>query len=86
MDFHRLTSWIIAEEIAGGDCSDSCVLTVGSPVAQNLAEDAQPEVAATCVPKICSGEEIVRIGLSEPHAGSDAGMPRVRARRDGTSG
>jgi cyclohexanecarboxyl-CoA dehydrogenase len=35
------------------------------------------------VPKICSGEEIVGIGLSEPQAGSDAGMPRMRARRDG---
>jgi cyclohexanecarboxyl-CoA dehydrogenase len=40
-------------------------------------------VAAEWVPKICSGEEIVGIGLSEPQAGSDAGMPRMRARRDG---
>ena len=35
------------------------------------------------MPKICSGAEIVGIGLTEPHAGSDAGMPQLQAVRDG---
>ena len=56
---------------------------VGSLVGQILAGNARPEVAAEWVPKICSGEGIVGIGLSEPHAGSDAGNPRLRAVRDG---
>ncbi len=42
-----------------------------------------PAVAKEWVPRICSGEEIVGIGLTEPHAGSDAGMPRLTAVRDG---
>ena len=78
----RLTSGIIAEQIAGGDFSASYLLTVGSLVGQILAENAAADVAAHWVPKICSSEEIVGLGLSEPHAGSDAGMPRLRARRD----
>ena len=44
-----------------------------------------PALAKEWVPKICSGEEIVGIGLTEPHAGSDAGMPRLTADRDGDS-
>ena len=43
---------------------------------------ARPEVAAHWVPQITSGEGIVGIGLSEPHAGSDAGNPRLRAEQD----
>ncbi|MEW6636285.1 MAG: acyl-CoA dehydrogenase family protein [Actinomycetota bacterium] len=79
----RLTDGIIAEEIARGDFNVAYVQIVGSLVGQILSGYARPEVAAEWVPKICSGEEIVGIGLSEPHAGSDAGMPRLRARRDG---
>ena len=56
---------------------------VGSLVGQLLAANARPEVASTWVPKICRGEEIVGIGLTEPHAGSDAGMPHLRAALDG---
>jgi cyclohexanecarboxyl-CoA dehydrogenase len=79
----RLTDGIIAEEIARGDFNVAYVQIVGSLVGQILSGFARPEVAAEWVPKICSGEEIVGIGLSEPQAGSDAGMPRMRARRDG---
>ena len=79
----RLTDGIIAEEIARGDFNVAYVQIVGSLVGQILSGHARPEVAAEWVPKICSGEEIVGIGLSEPQAGSDAGMPRMRARRDG---
>lgn len=79
----RLTDGIIAEEIARGDFNVAYVQIVGSLVGQILSGFASPEVASEWVPKICSGEEIVGIGLSEPQAGSDAGMPRMRARRDG---
>lgn len=82
-DGDRVTTGILAEEIARGDFSVSYLQIVGSLVGQILAGNAEPEIAAEWVPKICSGEEIVGIGLTEPHAGSDAGMPRLRARRDG---
>lgn len=81
----RLTSGIVAEEVARGDFSASYLLTVGSLVGQILAGNARPEVAKRWVPKICTGDEVVGIGLSEPDAGSDAGMPRLQARKDGDS-
>ena len=80
----RLTSGLIVEQIARGDFNVSYVQVVGSLVGQILAQNARPEIAAKWVPRICSGESIVAIGLSEPEAGSDAGMPRLTAeRRDG---
>ena len=79
----RVTSGVITEEIGRGDINVAYLQVVGSLVGQILAGNARPEVAQQWVPKICSGEEIVGIGLTEPHAGSDAGMPRLTARRDG---
>jgi cyclohexanecarboxyl-CoA dehydrogenase len=79
----RVTSGAVTEEIGRGDINVAYLQVVGSLVGQILAGNARPEVAQQWVPKICSGEEIVGIGLTEPHAGSDAGMPRLTARRDG---
>ena len=79
----RVTSGLLAEEIARGDFSVSYLQIVGSLVGQILAANARTEVAEHWVPKICGGEEIVGIGLTEPQAGSDAGMPLLRAHRDG---
>ena len=82
-DADRLTSGIITEEIGRGDINVAYLQVVGSLVGQILAGNADPAVAKEWVPKICSGEQIVGIGLTEPHAGSDAGMPRLTAVRDG---
>jgi cyclohexanecarboxyl-CoA dehydrogenase len=79
----RLASGLITEEIGRGDINVAYLQVVGSLVGQILAGNAQPEVAKEWVPRICSGEEIVGIGLTEPQAGSDAGMPRLTAVRDG---
>jgi cyclohexanecarboxyl-CoA dehydrogenase len=79
----HLTSGIIIEEIAHGDFNVAYIQVAGSLVGQILVANARPEVASTWVPKICRGEEIVGIGLTEPHAGSDAGMPHLRAVLDG---
>jgi cyclohexanecarboxyl-CoA dehydrogenase len=79
----RVTSGVVTEEIGRGDINVAYLQVVGSLVGQILAGNARPEVAQQWVPKICSGEEIVGIGLTEPHAGSDAGMPRLTAVRAG---
>jgi cyclohexanecarboxyl-CoA dehydrogenase len=81
----RLTSGIVTEEIARGDINVAYLQVVGSLVGQILAGNAPPDLARHWVPKICSGEQIVGIGLTEPHAGSDAGVPRLTAVRDGDS-
>jgi cyclohexanecarboxyl-CoA dehydrogenase len=80
----RVTSGVVTEEIGRGDINVAYLQVVGSLVGQILAGNAVPEVAQQWVPRICSGEEIVGIGLTEPHAGSDAGMPRLTAVRDGS--
>ncbi|RRO14307.1 cyclohexanecarboxyl-CoA dehydrogenase [Saccharopolyspora rhizosphaerae] len=82
-DLDRVTTGLLAEEIARGDFSVSYLQIVGSLVGQIVATNARPELAEHWVPKICGGEEVVGIGLTEPHAGSDAGMPLLRAQRDG---
>jgi cyclohexanecarboxyl-CoA dehydrogenase len=79
----RLTSGLVTEEIGRGDINVAYLQVVGSLVGQIIAANAVPEFSREWVPRICSGEEIVGIGLTEPHAGSDAGMPRLTARRDG---
>ena len=80
-DMPRLVSGLIVEEIARGDFNAGYVQVVGSLVGQILASSASPETAEKYVPLITSGRGIVGIALSEPHAGSDAGNPRMTARR-----
>ena len=80
----RLTTGLVVEEIGRGDINVGYLVVVGALTGQILAANAVPELARHWVPRICSGEEIVGIGLTEPHAGSDAGVPRLRATRDGS--
>ncbi len=80
----RLTAGVVTEQIGRGDINVAYLQVVGSLAGQILAGNAAPEVAKEWLPRICSGEEIVGIGLTEPQAGSDAGMPRSTAVRDGT--
>ena len=80
----RLTTGLVAEEIGRGDINAGYLIVVGALTGQMLAASATPDLAAHWVPRICSGETIVGIGLTEPHAGSDAGVPRLTASRDGS--
>ena len=82
-DADRLTAGLITEEIGRGDINVAYLQVVGSLVGQIIAANAAPEVAGHWVPRICAGEDVIGIGLTEPHAGSDAGSPRLTAVRDG---
>lgn len=79
----RLTAGVVTEEIARGDINVAYLQVVGSLVGQILARDHAGTPARQWVPRICSGEDVVGIGLTEPTAGSDAGMPGMTAVRDG---
>lgn len=79
----RVTAGLVTEEIAAGDVSAAYVQVVGSLVGQILAEHAPPELARTWVRRLCSGQDLVGIGLTEPHAGSDAANLHLTARREG---
>lgn len=80
--YSRLTTGLITEQIARGDFNVAYLQVVGSLVGQILAVNATERIRRHWVPRITSGESIVGIGLSEPHGGSDAGSPRLRARRE----
>ncbi|MEJ2887532.1 acyl-CoA dehydrogenase family protein [Actinomycetospora aeridis] len=80
----RVAAGVVTEEIARGDINVAYLQVVGSLVGAVLARNAPAALAQEWVPRICSGEEIVGIGLTEPHAGSDAGVPRLTATRDGS--
>ena len=75
-DADRVATGLICEEIGRADINVAYLPVMGSLVGQILVANAPDDLVATWVPRICSGEEIVGIGLTEPHAGSDAGMPR----------
>jgi cyclohexanecarboxyl-CoA dehydrogenase len=79
----RVTAGAVTEEVARGDVNVAYLQVVGSLAGHILASNALPEIASEWVPRICSGAEIVGIGLTEPHAGSDAGVPRLTAERQG---
>jgi cyclohexanecarboxyl-CoA dehydrogenase len=78
-----VTTGIIIEEISRGDISVGYVQLLGSLMGSIVAAHARPEVADEIVPRICSGEAIVALGLTEPRGGSDAAHLQMKARADG---
>jgi cyclohexanecarboxyl-CoA dehydrogenase len=79
----RVASGLITEEVGRGDVSVAYLQVVASLVGQILVENAAPALASRWLPRMCDGSAIVAIGLTEPHAGSDAGVPRLTATPDG---
>ena len=78
-----LTMGLVVEEIARGDFNVSYVQLLGALNGQILARHASPELANEWLPKICRGEVLTALALTEPGVGSDAAHLQLRARRDG---
>lgn len=76
-----VTSGIVMEEIARGDFNVSYLQLLASLIGSIIIRHGKPERAQNIVPKICSGEQVVALGLTEPSGGSDAANLRLRARR-----
>jgi cyclohexanecarboxyl-CoA dehydrogenase len=77
-----VTAGLIAEETAYHDFNVSYVQLMGSLNATILVRNA-PALAREVVPKICAGQVLVGLGLTEPGGGSDAASLKLRARRQG---
>ena len=75
---------MLLEQISTGDFNVGYLQVVGSLVGQILAATPDPRSPSTGCRRSPAARAIVGIGLSEPHAGSDAGNPRLRAERDGS--
>jgi len=80
-----VTAGVIIEEISRADISVGYVQLLGSLMGSIIAANARPEVARAIVPKICAGETVVALGLTEPRGGSDAAHLQLKARREGNS-
>ena len=74
---------VIHEEIARADLSFSYLNLLASLNGQILSKYGNPEVVAPWLKKLCAGEAICAIALTEPRGGSDAANLRLRIERDG---
>src|SRR3954469_8633733 len=71
-------------EIAQGCASTAVTTAVNNLVAETIVKFGTEEQKKRYGPEITSGRFVAAsFGLSEPHAGSDAGALRTSARRDG---
>jgi cyclohexanecarboxyl-CoA dehydrogenase len=77
-----VTAGIVTEEIARADLSVAYVQLLASLMGSIIAAHARPEVIDKIVPKICSGEVVVSLGLTEPRGGSDAAHLITKAKRN----
>src|SRR3954470_410820 len=72
-------------EIAQGCASTAVTMAVNNLVAETICRFGSDEQKRRYVPEITSGRfAAASFGLSESHAGSDAGALRTSARRDGS--
>ncbi|MDB5681341.1 MAG: cyclohexanecarboxyl-CoA dehydrogenase [Sphingomonas bacterium] len=78
-----VTTGLIIEALAYGDFNVAAIAVVQSLCGAIVAKNASPALAATWLPRVCRGEAILALSVTEPHAGSDAGAIRLRARIDG---
>jgi len=76
-----LTSGLIMEAIAEGDFNMAYVQLLGSLNTQILARYASKDLADKWIPKICAGEAILGVALTEPGGGSDAANLQLRAKK-----
>ena len=78
-----VTAGVIMEQLGWGDINFSYLPLLVSLLGDIVVKFAAPDLAARVVPKLCSGEEMICLGLTEPGGGSDAANLRLTARRDG---
>ncbi|MEO9221401.1 MAG: acyl-CoA dehydrogenase family protein [Mycobacteriaceae bacterium] len=73
---------LIEEQVRSGDTSMGFAVSIGI-VAHYLNAYATDEQKQTWLPKVCSGEWVLAIAMTEPGAGSDLQAIKTRAVRDG---
>ncbi|EZQ19146.1 acyl-CoA dehydrogenase [Halopseudomonas bauzanensis] len=85
-DTGYLSYALALEEIAAGDGACSTIMSVHNSVGcAPILRFGSEEQKQRFLPPLASGRQIGAFALTEPHAGSDAGSLRTRARRDGDS-
>lgn len=85
LGLESVTAGVIIEEICRADINVGYVQLLGSLMGSIIASHAKPDVQEEIVPRICSGEAVVALGLTEPRGGSDAANLQLKGRREGNS-
>ncbi|MBL8347201.1 MAG: acyl-CoA dehydrogenase family protein [Rubrivivax sp.] len=83
MGADAVTTGLITEALAYGDFNVSAVPVGISLTGAILMRHAEGAVRREWVPRMCRGDAVVAICLTEPRGGSDAGNLQLRARKDG---
>jgi len=83
LDLDSVTVGLITEQIAYADFNVASGPLLGALVGQPLAKFGNAEVAGDWIPRMCRGEVMFAIALTEPRGGSDAGGMQLKIRRDG---
>ncbi len=81
LDLGSVASGLVIKDIAGGDLNVSYVQLLASLNGSIVAAHARPEVAREIVPRVCEGQALLALGLTEPGGGSDAANLNLRAAR-----
>ena len=79
----RVTCGIVAEQISRADLSVCYLVLNGSLVGSMIAAHADEDVATDILHRMCAGDCVIALGLTEPRGGSDAAGLILKARRDG---
>lgn len=86
MGADAVTTGLVAEALAYGDFNVSAVPVGISLNGAILMRHASEEVKREWVPRMCRGEAVVAICLTEPRGGSDASRLQLKARRVADAG
>lgn len=78
-----VTVGLVIEELSYGDFNIGSFVVTQELCAAVIERNAGEDIAAEWLGRICSGDAIVGLAVTEPHAGSDAAAMRVSARREG---
>jgi isovaleryl-CoA dehydrogenase len=75
---------LVMEEL-GAVCGSTALSFLAHSIlaANNLSDNGSPEQKSQYLPKLCSGEWIGSMGMSEPGAGSDAFGMQLSAKKEG---
>lgn len=79
-----IAATLVMEEL-GAECASTALSYLAHSIlaVNNLSQNGTPELKKKYLPKLCSGEWIGAMAISEPGAGSDAFGLQLQAKREG---
>lgn len=76
-----MTMGLVTEEVSAGDMNAAYVPMLSALITQIMLRHCSAEICAEWLPKVCRGEKLLALALTEPSAGSDAASLKLKATR-----